>query len=472
VAVQPDPLEAAEANLGTAGLQSLRVSMTGARFTLGQQLRTSDTAPVRTVKSSEANIDYVSGSMRIESVMTTSSTAGAFVGDQHSVEAVSGEFAWSEQSPPAGEAADPNKPTAQAQPDSASDRLLWLWTLAPQGVLKAASHATVHGVPGGTELTFTLAGHHMTAFVNQMNQVERVETLMPDVLFGDVAVVVKYTGYKDFGGIQFPSLITRSEGGKMTAYLAVTEVEKNPPMSIMVPDNVRHYDLAKYYVPLPNGPALSVKTQKIADGVYWFTGLIHHSMAVDMGDYIVMVEAPLNELRSEAVIAETRKLIPGKPIRYVVNTHVHSDHSGGLRTYVDEGATVVTQEANRAYYEKAWAGPRTLEPDRLSRSGKHAKFMAVKDSGELKGSNGRRLEVHLLQGNPHNEENLVVWLPAERILFQSDMLNGASRGNPTPVTRNFYDNLQRLGIAPLQIVGGHGGRVLTGADLDAAVGKN
>ena len=68
----------------------------------------------------------------------------------------------------------------------------------------------------------------------------------------------------------------------------------------------------------------------------------------------------------------SRRRFPNKPIRYLINTHVHFDHSGGLRTYVDEGATIVTHEMNKPYYEQAWAAPRTLNPDRLAQSKKTA----------------------------------------------------------------------------------------------------
>ena len=92
----------------------------------------------------------------------------------------------------------------------------------------------------------------------------------------------------------------------------------------------------------------------------------HHSIAIDQRDHIVVVEAPQNEARSAAVIAKVKETIPNKPIRYLVNTHVHFDHSGGLRTYVDEGATIVTHALNKPYYEQAWAAPRTLNPDLLA----------------------------------------------------------------------------------------------------------
>jgi hypothetical protein len=142
---------------------------------------------------------------------------------------------------------------------------------------------------------------------------------------------------------------------------------------------------------------------------------------------------------------------------------------------VDEGATVVTHAANQAFYEKAWSAPRTLSPDKLSKSGKKAAFQGVSDRSVLQGSNKRTIELHVLTGNPHNEQTLVAWLPAERVLFQSDMINppapGATVPPPTPTITNFYDNLVRLKIQPEQIVGGHGGRVATSADLLAVAGR-
>lgn len=80
----------------------------------------------------------------------------------------------------------------------------------------------------------------------------------------------------------------------------------------------------------------------------------------------MVVEAPLNEARSLAVIAKVKETIPGKPIKYLVNTHAHFDHSGGLRTYVAEGATIVTHRGNEAYYKKVWAAPHTLNPCAVS----------------------------------------------------------------------------------------------------------
>ena len=79
----------------------------------------------------------------------------------------------------------------------------------------------------------------------------------------------------------------------------------------------------------------------------------------------MLYEAPLNEARAKAVIDKARTL-SAKPLTMVIVSHHHFDHSGGLRTYVDEGATIVTHEANKAYYEQAWAAPHTINPDKLA----------------------------------------------------------------------------------------------------------
>jgi glyoxylase-like metal-dependent hydrolase (beta-lactamase superfamily II) len=298
-----------------------------------------------------------------------------------------------------------------------------------------------------------------------MNQVERVQATIGNDVLGDMQVVTTYSGYKDFGGILFPSRIVQTQGGYPTLDLTVTAVQTNQFVDITVPDAVRN---AAGAAP----PAAT--SQKVADGLFWITGGSHHSLAADMGDHVVVVEGPLNEARSEVAIAEVKKVIPNKPIRFVVNTHLHFDHSGGLRTYVDEGTTVVTHQGNIAFYEKAWAAPRTVSPDRLSKSGKKAAFQGVTDRSELKGTNNRVIELHVLRGNPHNEQTLVAWLPAEKVLFQSDMINppapNATVPPPTPTITNFADNLRRLKIDPDQIVGGHGNRIATRADLNTVAG--
>ena len=461
---QASPLVAAATTLGTNGLRSLSFTATGQAFVLGQPPTAAEPWPVRPIKSYQIHIDYVSGAIRVEQVQTMPTPqprgGGApFAGEQRQVQFSRGAFAWNEATAP-GTAATP-------QPAASADRVVWTWAASPQGLIKAAGNTTTRpAAGGGTEFSFVVGGRYrMVATLNKAGHVERVQTWVPNDVFGDMLTEVTYSGYKNFGPIVFPARIRMSQGGHPTLDLTVTSVKTNEFVDITVPDNVRAATVA----------APATMATRVADGIFWITGGSHHSMAVDMGDHIVVIEAPQNEARSNAVIAEVKKQIPNKPIRFIVNTHLHFDHSGGLRTYVDEGATVVTHQANQAFYDKAWGAPRTMIGDRLSKSGKKWTFQGVTDRAVLQGAGTRTIELHVLGGNPHNEQTLVAWLPAERILFQSDMINPPAANSqippPTPTITNFYDTLQKLKIQPEQIVGGHGARVATAADLMAVAGK-
>ena len=143
------------------------------------------------------------------------------------------------------------------------------------------------------------------------------------------------------------------------------------------------------------------------------------------------------------MIAKVKETIPNKPIRYLINTHVHFDHSGGLRTYVDEGATIVTHALNQPYYEQAWAAPRTLNPDRLAQSKKAATFETFTDKHVL--TDGKRtIEVHPIAGSGHNDAFAMVYLPTEKILIEGDAYTPPAANAPPPAVPNpFAVNLAR-----------------------------
>ena len=146
---------------------------------------------------------------------------------------------------------------------------------------------------------------------------------------------------------------------------------------------------------------------------------------------MAVVDAPETEARSVAVIDAVRKAIPGKPIRYVVNTHHHFDHSGGLRTYAAEGATIVTHAANIPYYQQVWANPRTIAPDRLTQSGRTPVFEGIVGSRTFR-DDTREMVVYHYPGNMHNAGMLMVFLPKERAVIEADSFTPASSPNEPP----------------------------------------
>src|SRR5205085_9261906 len=89
----------------------------------------------------------------------------------------------------------------------------------------------------------------------------------------------------------------------------------------------------------PNGGSL--KLVELAPNVQHVEGGTANNLIVAMKDHLVIVDAPYGELQSRWVIDAAKAKYPGKPIRYLVLTHHHMDHTGGMRTYVAEGAKVI-----------------------------------------------------------------------------------------------------------------------------------
>src|SRR5689334_2604187 len=157
-----------------------------------------------------------------------------------------------------------------------------------------------------------------------------------------------------------------------------------------------------------------------------------------MTDHIVIVEGPQSDQRADAVIAEAKRLIPNKPIRYVVNTHAHFDHAGGLRAFVAEGATIVTQEINKPYYEKNWANAHTLTPDKLAKNPKKPAFKTVGDHLTLTDGN-HVIELYHMQNFNHHDGMLLAYLPKEKVLLEADAFNPPAQPlTQTPATISPY----------------------------------
>jgi glyoxylase-like metal-dependent hydrolase (beta-lactamase superfamily II) len=200
-----------------------------------------------------------------------------------------------------------------------------------------------------------------------------------------------------------------------------------------------------------------VKT--LADGVWLLENVTRTSgqwsynvLAVAFDDFVLLAEAPVGSETSERVLEKVRELAPGKPVRYLVQSHHHSDHIGGIRTYVAEGTTILTGATAKPLIEKIAAAPFILDPDRLQRSPRAPKIEVVEERRTI--GDGRREAVILNIGpNPHARDMLIVHLPKEKILWQSDMINeGEYPANEA--TRDFWGKVADLEFE--RIVGLHG----------------
>src|SRR5437762_8692063 len=193
-----------------------------------------------------------------------------------------------------------------------------------------------------------------------------------------------------------------------------------------------------------------------------------------MSDHLVVIEGPQDDARALAVIDEVKKTVPNKPIKYVINTHHHFDHAGGLGPFVAEGATIITHDANKAFLEKSLAAPRTVQPDKLAQSGKKATVEGMQDKRVL--SDGTRtIELYLIQGNVHHDGLIMAYLPKEKLLVEADAYTPAPPNAPPPAQPNannvnLYENIERLKLAVDQILPLHG-RKVPFSELQKWIGK-
>ena len=211
---------------------------------------------------------------------------------------------------------------------------------------------------GVTRVAFDWPGRFTaTAYIAVDGLVRRVESTFADPVLGDTPVVTTYDDYRAVGGIQFPMRVRQTMGGYPVLDLTVTEVQVNPSLAMAIPDAARNV-------------AERVTSEKVAEGVWFLAGGSHNSVLIELPDRLILVETPLNDARTQAVIEHVKSLVPGKPIRIVVNSHQHFDHAGGLRAAVAEGATIVTQADNVPFFERAFAQDSRIRPDAMAGAGR------------------------------------------------------------------------------------------------------
>ena len=493
-------LEAAVKSMG-GDVKTIQYSgSTGYVAAVGQNYSPAHDWPANQLTSYTRTIDYDAKSSKEELTLKQGTGQGGpagggnaplittpLVGEQQRVSMVSGNYAWNMQGS-----------TVVPAPADAEQRQLEIW-LTPHGCLKGAL------APGANPIAITrneqgkgriravsfmaLGKYRVQCGINDKNLVERIQTWFPNPVVGDLYYELVLTNYRDFGGVMFPTTFhahhdldddlegegVNVSGGHNSFGLTVSNVQANVKgAALTVPDAARQATV----------PPIRVESQKAADGVWYVGGGTHASVAVEFRDFITVIEAPLNEDRSLAVIAEVKKLIPNKPIRYLVSTHHHWDHLGGVRAYVQqEGVTIVLQQNNHAYYaEVLWVRPWTLKPDRLSifppeEVAEGYTFETVGQKYVL--TDGTKvMEVYNVQGLAHAQGMLIAYLPKEKIVVEADLFTPPAPNAPLPTTvspasRTFFNNVQRLKLDVSTIAPIHGGRVYPWADFAkfASTGK-
>ena len=459
-------IRAADAAIGASTTKSIHYGGVDGYVTAIGQSETpgiQDGWPQFHLKSFSRVIDYETNSMREEQVRTQ----GAYprehggglrpiAGERRTVALYRDGYAWDQN---AGGSIVP-------RPQDVTVRRLEI-LMTPHGFIRAALQARdlkleEHAESfSSTKRVRTVSFKYMnkyplTGWIDETNHVTKIQTWFPSPMVGDQFVETRYAQYKPFPGFAFGTEVHQSVGiPPSPSYdFEASTVEVNiANAALEIPAAVRQ----------ATDNSGVVATRQLAPGVWMIGGNGYNSVAVEFADFATIIEAPLNEQRSIAVMTEVRRLIPNKPLRYVVNTHHHFDHAGGLRGYGAEDVLIVTQEANFDYYEALALGLHShiVEPDALARNPRQVHYVRVQDRHTITDGQ-RQLQLFHVKEQEHASDMLMAFLPAEGILVQADLFETPPAGttpSATPRNLSLLYNIERVTINPTRMVSIHSGEI-------------
>jgi glyoxylase-like metal-dependent hydrolase (beta-lactamase superfamily II) len=396
--------------------------------------------------------------------------------NQRQTHIVNGKFAWH---------MDGDGPPVAVSPEDAERYQLDIW-LNPPGFLKAARLPGANpravwrweqlemGRDGNVVspekmhvVMITMLGkYRVDATINGRNQIQRIKTTVNEPAMGDFNIEQESTDQMTFGNVKWPiawhshhgwddnwAFYRRSTGhnGYGGKFPNVQPNVCDDP--VPVPESVRQATF----------PTV-VTVEKMANGVYLLGGGPANSYMVEFRDFVAVFEAPTNETRSLAVIEEIAKLAPNKPIRWLISSHPHFDHIGGLRTYNHIGATIIQHQKNIDFLNKdvLTYEPRTVEPDIVTlmpptELAEGYNYEAINENFVIT-DNARILRVYYVQPLQHVAGMLMAYLPAERIAFQADLFNTHEPppAAPTPAMRSLFNQVQRMKLDVATLAPVHG----------------
>ena len=291
------------------------------------------------------------------------------------------------------------------------------------------------------------------------------DRMIGDDYAGDAVVRVAWSAYRSESGTMIPGVIEQATSEEATHRLRTTmAVLGQAPADSL-------FTLKAGVADTPRQAPGEATFEQVGPGTYLASGMAggYRMLVADLGDHLAVVESPNGSAQCERAIARIHQQFPGKPIRYVIPTHHHDDHAGGLRAFVAAGATVMTTRGNEALFRRMAGATYTIQPDEQSRVRKPVQFEFVDRRKVLEGG-GTRVEILDMGPGPHADEMLIAYVPASGFVFQGDLFNtgGGSAdtwGNQTTV--HFAEWLAASGLRVDQVAGTHSA-VRTRAELDAA----
>lgn len=154
-------------------------------------------------------------------------------------------------------------------------------------------------------------------------------------------------------------------------------------------------------------------TEKIADDLFVIIGNGGNVAALVTDEGVVLVDDKF-EQDYEAIVAQVRTFTD-KPVKYVINTHHHSDHSGGNTRFI-EIAEIISHKNARANIaaSKQGGAPANMKPARITFTDETSVFLG-----------GKEVRARYF-GRGHTNGDVIVYFPAHRVIHTGDLMAGVT----------------------------------------------
>ena len=325
----------------------------------------------------------------------------------------------------------------------------------------------------------------------------RIRTLDYDNIWGDVSYDLVLSDWQTIDGIRVATTRKYELNGRTVQEMKITEGKVNAPVAadrLTIPAAfkasastpatgavpyqwvIRRQFIGTYLdsnVPSYDTQAVSgLRLVELAPGVQHVVGGTHHALIVEMKDHLIVFDAPVSDWHSMWVLNAANAKFPGKPVRYLVLTHHHMDHAGGVRVFAAKGATIVTGKSNAEHFRRVLKAPFTRNPDLSARDLSATPIIEVADKYVLTDGT-RRVGAYVLDNNPHAEGLMIGYVEDARLGFSTDIWSPGAGPLPdklNPALASVVATVKKAGISPARFAGGHGS-VADYAPLAALEGK-